>query len=99
MASIPHRTYRAAILVVVFSLGAVFGKLVTPLLFRIHRVMVIYGSVSLGCQGEMGYGEVWLNSFASTGDGSYRIACGERSHVAYNVDLLCKCEANPTQKP
>lgn len=81
----------ALLFIIIFVAGTAFGRLVTPLLFREHSVLVIHGSKPEGCRGETGWSPIYFNKWAGSGDGSYLIACNERSHQSYNLDLLCDC--------
>ena len=92
MAVTSSRIQRIAFVVAVFLSGVAFGKYVTPLLFRIQAVWSLYGTAPEGCQGTSGSGIVWLNSFGSSGDGVYKIDCGDRARVADTFELQRNCE-------
>lgn len=78
--------------VLVFALGTVFGRLVTPLLFRNDYVVEIHGSKAEGCHGGAGFASFRFGWYGGTGDGSYAMECNERSQDSYNMELHCVCD-------
>lgn len=82
---------RAISFVAVFTIGALFGHRVIPVLYRDEVVYGIVGSAPKGCEKDFGLTPV---RFGVTGQGigTYRIPCDGRIRVSDTVQLQCDCD-------
>ena len=92
MNGIPLSWRRAIVLAAVFAIGAVFGRLVIPLLFHDVNVMVINGEKDRGCEGFWALEMFRFGRYHGVVDGAYKIDCGQWSHPSATVALRCRCE-------
>jgi hypothetical protein len=82
---------KAASFGTVLLVGALFGNLVIPYLFRDEIVYSIIGSEPKGCENTFGLAPFRFGFYGGQGTGVYHIPCDDRIHVADTVQLHCVC--------
>lgn len=78
--------------VVVFLSGVLFGRMASSHVYRNEAVIAVVGSSRAeGCSGDLTRGTVFLGSVRDNIDGAYKIACGERTRLSDEVQVVCRC--------
>lgn len=82
-----------------FLVGVLFGRLVSPRVYREETVMVIGSASARGCEGYAGVAPVFFGMPRGQSDGRYRVACGEWTRVSEDAQLLCTCPESKAEQP
>lgn len=87
----PPALRKAALLIAVFVLGALFNRYAMLWIYRDIDVWVIHGTKSEGCKGAWGATMVRFGRPMGQADGVYALTCGEFGIASDTAQILCDC--------